>query len=210
MNLKEHKEKVEGMIGELEKMIELIDEKRTLYYQKGWEFIRSNVLPNSYGIEKGELSMLKKELTLVNLLIEKYGENKEDDIIYNNEDYGVEIRLSLHPYKTISMGIYLESKGNWLYNNYISSHSGLNEWSREQVNQKVSLYIGHSEYSHAFGTYTVETVLRMIADLKEEPKVRFDLINKVINVLVNNRKISKQLKAEFDLMFKFMFENKGL
>lgn len=57
--------------------------------------------------------------------------------------------------------IYFEDD-NWFYNNYIDSHSGLNEWLFSLVNESYSLYSGNSSYCHAFGTCDLKRLQRII------------------------------------------------
>ena len=56
---------------------------------------------------------------------------------------------------------YLEND-NWLYQNYIDSHSGITEWLNDFINELYELYSGNSRYCYAFGTCSLKDYKRII------------------------------------------------
>lgn len=56
----------------------------------------------------------------------------------------------------------------WLYENYISSHSGINEWIFNLIKEEYDLFSGNSSYNYAFGTCTLDDYLRIIENKKEK------------------------------------------
>ncbi len=62
---------------------------------------------------------------------------------------------------------YVEDDG-WLYENYISSHSGINEWIFNLIKEEYDLFSGNSSYNYAFGTCTLNDYLRIIENKKEK------------------------------------------
>lgn len=55
-----------------------------------------------------------------------------------------------------------------LYDEYINSWSGINEWLQEYIANKYDLYSGNSVYNHAFGTVTFKEVMDRIDNPKKQ------------------------------------------
>lgn len=53
---------------------------------------------------------------------------------------------------------------SWFYDNYISSHSGLNEWLNDLIDSEYELFSGNSGYCHAFGTAGLKDMFKYVED----------------------------------------------
>ena len=77
----------------------------------------------------------------------------------------------------------------WLYENYISSHSGINEWIFNLIKEEYDLFSGNSSYNYAFGTCTLNDYLRIIENKKEkyydDRKYSVEQVVKKIENLIN-------------------------
>ncbi len=97
-------------------------------YRKGFKDIR-NFFKDDYEF-RPMINKLEKQLELYQMLTEK-------GIDTNKNYYLLEgIYLSfdnLEPY------FYIEG-GGWIYDNYINSWSGMNEWINDLINQEYSLF----------------------------------------------------------------------
>lgn len=83
---------------------------------------------------------------------------------------------------------YVDDDG-WLYENYISSHSGINEWIFNLIKEEYNLFSGNSSYNYAFGTCTLSDYLRTIENKKEkyyyDRKYSIEQVVKNIENLIN-------------------------
>ena len=61
---------------------------------------------------------------------------------------------------------YVENDG-WIYDNYISSHSGINEWITKLIEDEYDLFSGNSSYNYAFGCCTLRDYKFRIENKKE-------------------------------------------
>lgn len=68
---------------------------------------------------------------------------------------------------SFTFGFYVEND-SWIYDNYISSHSGINEWIFDLIKEEYDLFSENSSYNHAFGTCTLNDYLRIIENKKEK------------------------------------------
>ena len=163
----------------LEKKMNEADELREILYRNQFEELRS-LFKNSYEI-RGVKEKLEKELELYQMLTEKgIDTNKKyylvDDIYLSISD--------LRPY------FYIED-GQWIYDDYINSWSGMNEWITELINQEYSLFSGNSPYCHAFDTMDIKDIFRYIEDEKAKNSEKLTLIENLVEFTKEDGKFKK-------------------
>lgn len=96
-----------------------------------------------------------------------------DENIYLGEEYYLtdNIYFSMsHMNGNLSCYFYINDD-SWLYDNFISSHSGCNDWITEFINQQYSLLSGNSAYSYAWGTKSLKDLFEQIK-MKNFPMMR--------------------------------------
>lgn len=183
-------ELLENEIDFLERKMNEADELQDSLYRNNYEEIR-NVFMNSYEI-RGVKEKLEKKLELYQMLTEKgIDTNKKyylvDDIYFSVSD--------LRPY------FYIED-GQWIYNDYINSWSGMNEWITELINQEYSLFSGNSPYCHAFNTMDIEDIFRCIENEEVKNSRKLELIEKLIEFTKEDGKF-KEIHDVVVRMIKF-------
>ena len=57
---------------------------------------------------------------------------------------------------------------SWIYEHFISSHSGIDKWIFNLIKEEYDLFSGNSSYNYAFGTCTLNDYLRIIENKKEK------------------------------------------
>ena len=72
---------------------------------------------------------------------------------------------------------------SWFYENYISSHSGINEWIQKLICEEYDLFSGNSSYNYAFGTMTLDGYKRIIENKREEHKDRRYKVEEVVKAI---------------------------
>lgn len=89
---------------------------------------------------------------------------------------------------SFTFGFYVEDD-TWIYNNYIGSLSGINEWIFNLIKEEYDLFSGNSSYNYAFGTCTLNDYLRIIENKKEkyysDRKYSVEQVVKNIENLIN-------------------------
>ncbi len=131
----------------------LEDNHKAIYKDCGYEY--ESVIPSDYEIRKTikELEYIKEVLTK----LDEENINLKDKYFITDNIY-----LSIFIWnKKLTFGFYIEDD-SWLYENYIDSHSGLNEWIDDYINELYELYSGNSRYCHAFGTCSLKDYRRII------------------------------------------------
>ena len=98
----------------------------------------------------------------------------------------------------------------WLYDNFISSHSGCNDWITEFINQQYSLLTGNSAYSYAWGTQSLKDLFKKIEDKEISNDMKIFLIKNIIEMITKPDskfgKLRKALIDTIDAQFKVMKE----
>lgn len=160
----------------LERKMNEADELHDSLYRNHYEEIRE-VFKRSYEIRKVK-EELEKKLELYQMLTEKQIDtNKKyylvDDIYLSVSD--------LRPY------FYIED-GQWIYDNYINSWSGMNEWITELISQEYSLFSGNSPYCHAFNTMDIEDIFRCIENEEVKNSRKLELIENLVEFTKENGK----------------------
>lgn len=128
-------------------------------HKLGYEY--EHLIPKKYDIEDKI-----KDYEYIKEVLQRLNEEKIDlskkYFITNN------IYLCIMQWGTnFSFSFYIEND-SWLYENYINSHSGINEWIFNLIKQEYDLFSGNSSYSYAFGTTTMNDYLRIIENVNTE------------------------------------------
>lgn len=183
----------------LERKMNEADELHDSLYRNNYEEIR-NVFMSSYEI-KGIKEKLEKKLELYQMLTEK-------GIDINKKYYLVDdIYLSLsnlRPY------FYIEG-GQWIYDDYINSWSGMNEWINDLVDQEYSLFSGNSPYCHTFNTMSMEEIFSYIENEEKPNKTKLALIENLVEFTKEDGKfkeihdkVVKSIRFKLDMMKEYI------
>lgn len=152
----------------LETKMNEYDELEDILYDNKYEDIRT-FFTSSYEIRERK-EKLEKKLELYQMLTEK-------GIDTNQHYYLVDdIYLSISKLRPF---FYIEG-GQWIYDHYINSWSGMNEWITDLIDQEYSLFSGNSPYCHAFGTMDIKDIFRVIEDEKVKNSMKLELIENLI------------------------------
>lgn len=197
MNSKEI-EKLEKKIELAKECAEYLDKK----HKESYALDYSAFIPDGYNMKKKikDFEYLKEVLTI---LTEKgIDVEKKYEIIDN-------VYLSLDVDSNLSFYTYIDDD-SWLYDNYIGSHSGINEWLFNTIADSYDLYSGNSSYNYAFGTMTLRGYLNYI---ENKPKNEYsdrphtaeqiaNAIEKLIEFFTDKENKARNAIAK-DLEFKF-------
>lgn len=128
-------------------------------YKLGYQY--SNLIPNNYDVEKKI-----KDFEYIKEVLQKLDEENIDlDKKYFITD---NIYLSIMLYNNTFTFYFCVEDDSWLYNNYIGSHSGINEWIFNLIKEEYDLFSGNSSYNYAFGMTTLNDYLRIIENVSTE------------------------------------------
>jgi hypothetical protein len=174
----------------LERKMNEADELRKSLYKNQFEEL-NNLFKSSYEIRNVKEN-LENKLELYQMLTEKgIDTNKKyylvDDIYLSLSD--------LRPY------FYIED-GQWIYNDYINSWSGMNEWITELINQEYSLFSGNSPYCYAFGTMDIKDIFKCIEDKDRKNSEKLGLIENLVEFTKEDGKF-KEIHDVVVRMIKF-------
>ena len=195
---------LEKEIEVLDKKIEEVREYEQFLYKEGLEDLRrSDISVNEYQL-KEEIKHLEKQLDLY--------QKMADENIYLGEEYYLtdNIYFSMsHMNGNLSCYFYINDD-SWLYDNFISSHSGCNDWITEFINQQYSLLSGNSAYSYAWGTKSLKDLFEQIKNEEVSNDEKLILIKNIIEMITKpDGKFGKLRKALIDMIdaqFKVMKE----
>lgn len=183
----------------LERKMNEADELHDSLYRNHYEEIR-DVFMRSYEI-RGIKEKLEKKLELYQMLTEKgIDTNKKyylvDDIYLSISD--------LRPY------FYIED-GQWIYNDYINSWSGMNEWINDLIDQEYSLFSGNSPYCHAFNTMSMSEIFSYIENEEKPKETKLSLIENIVEFTKEDGKfqsihdkVVKSVKFKLDMMKEYI------
>lgn len=174
----------------LERKMNEADELRKSLYKNQFEEL-NNLFKSSYEIRNVKEN-LENKLELYQMLTEKgIDTNKKyylvDDIYLSLSD--------LRPY------FYIED-GQWIYNDYINSWSGMNEWITELINQEYSLFSGNSPYCYAFDTMDIKDIFKCIEDKDRKNSEKLGLIENLVEFTKEDGKF-KEIHDVVVRMIKF-------
>ena len=195
---------LEKEIEVLDKKIEEVREYEQFLYKEGLEDLRrSNISVNEYQL-KEEIKHLEKQLDLY--------QKMADENIYLGEEYYLtdNIYFSMsHMNGNLSCYFYINDD-SWLYENFISSHSGCNDWITEFINQQYSLLSGNSACSYAWGTKSLKDLFEQIKNEEVSNDEKLILIKNIIEMITKPDgkfgKLRKALIYMIDAQFKVMKE----
>lgn len=124
--------------------------------------------------------------------------------------------LAIDIVNNFSMGVYVDDDG-WLYDNFIESHSGINEWFFQIVADAYDLYSGNSNYNYAFGCFSFRNHINYIENqpkdsYSERPHTAMQVANAIEDIIKffedkNNpirKAIIKEIKFKFNMMKKII------
>ena len=109
----------------------------------------------------------------------------------------------------LSPYFYIEG-GQWIYDNYINSWSGINEWITDLIDQEYSLFSGNSPYCHAFDTMSMKEIFNYIKNEKNPNDKKLTLIENLIEFTKENGKykdIHEQVVKSIKFKLNMMKEN---
>ena len=181
--MKEEIKNIEKQIGYMKGLYENIEmEQKDAYKILGYDYKR--IVPY---LDNDELKYRIKDDEYVKEILIKLDE-KGIDI---NKKYFITDNIYLSIFRwanSFTFGFYVEDD-SWLYNNYIGSHSGINEWIFNLIKEEYDLFSGNSSYNYAFGTCTLNDYLRIIENKKEkyydDRKYSVEQVVKNIENLIN-------------------------
>ena len=96
---------------------------------------------------------------------------------------------------------------SWLYDNFIDSHSGLNEWITDLINDEHALFSGNSRYCHAFRTCELKHSFDYIYDKenKYSTSLKVQEVQGLIDFVEGNGDYAKLKQAVVE-MLEFRFQ----
>ena len=155
MNEKEI-EKLEKKIKLAKECAEYLDKK----HEESYEIDYSAFIPNGYDLKKQvkDYEYLKEVLTILT--------EKGIDVEKKYKIMG-DIYLSIAAREDMSFYFSIENY-SWIYGNYISSVSGINEWLYNIIADAYNLYSGNSDYSYVFNTVSLNQFRTCIENYKKD------------------------------------------
>lgn len=179
-------EKLEKEIEYLKVKEKQVDEEETLLYKNGLEDLRDNELfPYDYKY-KDLRKKLERSLEFYTAL-EKEGIDIDKTYLLTDNIY-----LSFWHNRGCLFGHFNIESDGWIYDNFINSWSGINEWINDLINQEYELFSGNSAYCHAWDTMSMKDIFRVIED--KEHKIDIDRKVKLVKNLVEFTKEDGQFK----------------
>ena len=160
--MKEEIKNIEKQIGYMKWLYENIETEQNYAYKiLGYDY--KSIVPC---LDNYELKYRIKDYEYVKEILTKLDEKGID--ITKKYFITDNIYLSIFRFaNSFTFGFYVEDD-SWLYNNYICSHSGINEWMFNLIKEEYDLFSGNSSYNYAFGTCTLNDYLRIIENKKEK------------------------------------------
>ena len=180
--MKEAIKKIENQINYIKKIYDYIEkEKDTAYKIFGYDYKHTMPFFNNYELEK----KIKDYEYLKDVFTELEKEN-----IDITKKYFITDNIYLLVFlwgDMLTFHFYIDND-SWFYENYISSHSGINEWIQKLICEEYDLFSGNSSYNYAFGTMTLEGYKYVIDNEREEfkdRKYKAEEVVKAIKSLIN-------------------------
>ncbi len=175
----------------LEDKIKEINEISSYLYKNDYDEDIRNVFQSSYDLEQLK-NKLKKQLELYQMLSDKGID--ASNRYYLTDDIYLSIS-DLKPY------FYIDNS-TWIYDNYIISWSGINEWITDLIDQEYSLFSCNSCYCHAFGTSSLKDIFAMIEGQVSENSTKVKLIENLVEFTKEDGKF-KELRDQVVKMINF-------
>lgn len=179
-------ERLQKEIEYLKTKEEQVKEEHNLLYESGFEDLRySQLFPDDY-----QYKYLRKEIERsLEFYIALEKEGIDIDKQYSLTD---NIYLSFWHSRNCLFVSFCIKDNVWIYDNFINSWSGINEWINDLINEEYSLFSGNSSYCHAFGTVSMKEIFSVIED--KEHKIDTDRKVKLVKNLIEFTKEDGQYK----------------
>lgn len=179
-------EKLQKEIEYLKTKEEQVKEENQLLYKSGFEDLRDNQLfPDNYKY-KYLRQELERSLEFYTAL-EKEGIDIDKTYLLTDNIY-----LSFWHSRGCLFGHFNIEFDGWIYDNFINSWSGINEWINDLINEEYSLFSGNSSYCHAWDTISMKEIFSVIED--KEHKIDTDRKVKLVKNLIEFTKEDGQFK----------------
>lgn len=186
---------LKGEISFLEMKMKEAEELDNSLYRNGFKDIRS-FFKQSYEF-RPIINKLEKKLELYQMLKDKQIDSNKNYYLFDD------VYLSLND---LSPYFYIDG-GQWIYDNYINSWSGINEWITDLIDQEYSLFSGNSPYCHAFGTMSIKEIFKYIENESNPNDKKLTLIENIVEFTKENGKfkdihdkVVKSIKFKLDMM----------
>lgn len=174
-------EKVEKKISLLREYYDYLEVKHKEAYEIDCLNYNS-LIPRSY-----ETECKIHDLEYIKEVLKKLVENDVDI----TKKYFITDNIYLQVYlwgDNFTFYFYVENDG-WIYDNYISSHSGINEWIDKLIKDEYDLFSSNSGYNHAFGCFTLDDYKMRIENKRNnyysDRKYSSDTVAGYIKELIN-------------------------
>lgn len=193
--------RLESVIKCLKKKIEENDESlKNLYDEFGYEFKQKY----EYGYcqkLKEMLPQYEKDLAFAKLLEEANIETEKRYYLVPNVYFEVFYADRFNCY------FYVDDD-NLIYDYYIDSHSGINEWVTKLICDEFDLFSGNSTFNYAFGTYSLKDAMKAVGDAEEDNKTRINNLKAIISFVTNendplHKVVADILEYRFNKMEEF-------
>lgn len=174
-------EKLQKEIEYLKAKQKQVVEETQFLYESGFEDLRnSQLFQNNY-----RYRCLRQELERsleFYIALEKEGINIDKQYFLTEDIY-----LSFWHSGGCLFGNFRIKDGSWIYDNFINSWSGVNEWINELINEEYSLFSGNSSYCHAWNTMDMKEIFSIIEDKEHK-----NHINKKVELVKNLVEFTKE------------------
>lgn len=174
-------EKVEKKISLLREYYDYLEVKHKEAYRLDCLYCNSLIPSNS------EVGYKIKDLEYIKEVLKKLVENDIDI----TKEYFITDNIYLQVFlwgDNFTFYFYVENDG-WIYDNYISSHSGINEWIDKLIKDEYDLFSSNSGYNHAFGCFTLDDYKMSIENKRNnyysDRKYSSDTVAGYIKELIN-------------------------
>ena len=179
-------EKLQKEIEYLKTKQKQVEEENQLLYKSGFEDLRDNQLFQDDYKYKYLRQELERSLEFY-IALEKEGVDIDKQYFLTDDIY-----LSFwHNRGCLFCNFNIKDDG-WIYDNFINSWSGINEWINDLINEEYSLFSGNSSYCHAWGTMSMKEIFSVIKD--KDHKIDIDRKVKLVKNLIEFTKEDGQFK----------------
>lgn len=175
---------MEEDISKINKKIQLLEEYKKYIEEKKEEAYKIDsldyyyLIPANYDIDEKIEDLIYLKEILEELKKEEIDINKT----YIINDY-IYLKFDLYNnYTTFYFGI---DNCGWIYDNYICSYNGINEWINKLVEEEYDLFSGNSSYNYALGTCNLNRYKTIIENKKDKYNKRSYSPDKVISTIKN-------------------------
>lgn len=180
-------EMLEKEIEYLKNKEEQVYEEETLLYKSKFDDLRDNgeLFPSKYKYETLRKN-LERSLEFY-IALEKEGIDIDKTYYLTDNIY-----LTFWHNRGCLFGHFNIKDDGWLYDNFINSWSGINEWINDLIDEEYSLFSGNSRYCYAWGTMSMKDIFSVIED--KEHKIDIDRKVKLVKNLIEFTKEDGQFK----------------